>query len=257
MIVEPIGIFYCSQTYPYDAARQGAVSQDNSGRIEMFPGQQYEQAIEDLEGFSHIWLLFQFHKNDSWKPKVMPPRGDRKVGVFASRAPYRPNPIGMSCVQLGKVDGRMIEVFGHDLLNETPILDIKPYLPYADSFPDATQGWLDEIEEGAWQIDFNEESRQQLEWLETHGLETLRGFLKQQLSDEPTNIKKKRLTQMSDKEWEIAYRTWRVKFEITVDADVLKIMRIYSGYTKSELADAEDRYQDKELHREYNVFYQT
>ena len=96
-----------------------------------------------------------------------------------------------------------------------------------------------------------------MEWLESNGLDTLRGFLMQQLAVEPTNSKKKRVTQLKQNKWEIAYRTWRVQFEIIENQTVLKIVRIYSGYTKSELEDGEDPYEDKDLHRKHADFYQT
>jgi len=257
MELDPIGIFHCKETYPYDAARQGTVSQDNSGYIELLPGKNYEQAIEDLEGFSHIWLIYQFHKNETWKPKVMPPRGDQKRGVFATRAPYRPNPIGMSCVRLGKIDGRKIEVFDHDLLDQTPILDIKPYLPYADSFPDATQGWLEDAAGETWLVEITDNASGQLEFLESRGIDTLRGFLNQQLSHEPTNTKKKRVTNLENTHWELSYRTWRIEFEVNEVETSLTIVRIYSGYSEEDIDDGKDPYKDKEIHRVYSVFYQT
>jgi hypothetical protein len=149
----------------------------------------------------------------------------------------------------------MIEVFGHDILDGTPVLDIKPYLPYADSFPEAIQGWLGELTDDPWQIEFTEDAARQLDWLETHGLDTLRGFLIQQLAVEPTNGKKKRVTPLTGNEWEIAYRTWRVQYETHSDDHKLKIMRIYSGYTKEDLGSDTDQYHDKKIHRDFNEFY--
>ena len=110
-------------------------------------------ALREIEGFSHLWLLFDFslaHK-ESWTPTVRPPRlgGNKRVGVFASRSPFRPNPIGLSCVKLLRVertekDGSILVVSGADLLDGTPILDVKPYLPYADSIPNALGGYAEE-----------------------------------------------------------------------------------------------------------------
>src|SRR4051812_38191220 len=105
--LEPIGTFKASSKYPYEARRQAAADSENSfGEIHLQAGRDFEQALEDLEGFERIWIIYQFHQNPEWKPKVMPPRGPRiKRGVFATRAPYRPNALGMSCVRLVKVEG--------------------------------------------------------------------------------------------------------------------------------------------------------
>jgi tRNA-Thr(GGU) m(6)t(6)A37 methyltransferase TsaA len=107
-------------------------------------------ALRGLEGFSHIWLIWEFSASarDTWSPTVRPPRlgGNARMGVFATRSPFRPNPIGLSCVRLDGIGhtekfGPVLHVSGADLMDATPILDIKPYLPYADSRPDALSGW--------------------------------------------------------------------------------------------------------------------
>jgi len=110
-------------------------------------------AVRELERFSHIWLVFIFHQHDArnWKPSIRPPRlgGAKKVGVLASRSPHRPNPIGLSAVKLERIDfdapgGVELHLSGVDCLDGTPILDIKPYIAYADSIPEASAGWADE-----------------------------------------------------------------------------------------------------------------
>lgn len=112
------------------------------------------EAVRGLEGFSHIWLLWQFSRavRDGWFPTVRPPRlgGNRRLGVFASRSPFRPNPIGLSAVrlvgvELGGGDGPLLHVAGADLMDGTPIYDIKPYIPYADAHPEATGGFTDAV----------------------------------------------------------------------------------------------------------------
>ena len=105
-----------------------------------------EQAVQDLGGFERIWLIFSFHLSDGWRPVVKPPRGGPKRGVLATRSPHRPNAIGLSAVELLKVDGRVLHLRGVDLLDGTPVLDIKPYVPYADAFPTAKAGWIDELD---------------------------------------------------------------------------------------------------------------
>jgi tRNA-Thr(GGU) m(6)t(6)A37 methyltransferase TsaA len=114
-------------------------------RIEFVEGVPTE-AFADLDGFERIWLLFVFHRSEGWKAQVRPPRGGGKRGVLATRSPHRPNAIGLSAVELVAVEERALRVRGVDLLDGTPILDIKPYVPYADAFPDSRAGWIDAID---------------------------------------------------------------------------------------------------------------
>lgn len=251
MIVEAVGVFHCAAKYPYDAARQPGHAHASAGHVLLHPGQGYEQALQDLEGFSRIWLLYQFHHNAHWKPQVAPPRADRKVGVFATRAPYRPNAIGLSCVELLRVEGLRIEVGAHDLLDGTPILDIKPYLPYADSFPGASCGWLDALDARAWEITLCEAARAQLDWIEERSDGNLRAFLMQQLSERPFDAKRKRIRALAPGAWEIAYRTWRARYHADEAALHITIERIYSGYSIEDLAMTEDKYNDKAVHRHF------
>lgn len=103
-------------------------------------------AFRDLEGFACIWLLFVFDRSQGWTPEVRPPRGGGRRSVLATRAPHRPNPIGLSCVELVSVGERSLLVRGVDLLDGTPIVDIKPYVPYADAFPGSAAGWIDALD---------------------------------------------------------------------------------------------------------------
>jgi len=249
---EPIGIFFCEEKYSYDTARQGKLADDNYGYIELHPSCNYEQALLGLDEFSHIWLIFSFHKNQNWKPLVIPPRGTRKIGVFACRAPYRPNPIGMSVVKLVQIKKRSVFVASHDLLNNTPILDIKPYIPYADSVPNADSGWLEELEEDEWHIQFCLLAEAQLTWLSEHNVSCIRGFLKQQLTNQPTNNKRKRVRKLTNNDWEISYRTWRIRFTIDNKIKGITVKEIYSAYTPQELCANHDPYKDKEIHRNFN-----
>ena len=105
-----------------------------------------EKVIQDLSGFDRLWLIFAFHLSEGWKNCVKPPRGGPKRGVLATRSPHRPNSIGLSAVELVKIEGRTLHLRGVDLLDGTPVLDIKPYVPYADAFPDSKAGWIDELD---------------------------------------------------------------------------------------------------------------
>lgn len=124
----------------------------NRGVIVFEPDYRSPDALREIDGFSHLWLIWQFSGNveQGWSPTVRPPRlgGNVRVGVFASRSPFRPNSLGLSCVQLERVEwetphGPVLHVLGADIRDGTPIFDIKPYVPYADSYPDARGGFAD------------------------------------------------------------------------------------------------------------------
>lgn len=135
--------------------RQSGVTPDVKGEIMFEPDYREIEAVRGLEGFSHIWLIWCFSEsvNDKWSPTVRPPRlgGNVRMGVFATRSPFRPNPIGLSSVVLERIEytddrGPVLHVRGADLMDGTPIFDIKPYVAYADSHPDASGGFTDTAE---------------------------------------------------------------------------------------------------------------
>lgn len=130
--------------------RQSGMVEGLRGRIVFEPEYRNADALRGLEGFSHLWLIWDFSEahRDGWSPTVRPPRlgGNQRIGVWATRSPFRPNPIGLSSVRIAAIhlstpEGPVIEVEGADLMDGTPILDIKPYLPYTDSHPDAKGGF--------------------------------------------------------------------------------------------------------------------
>ena len=146
--------------------RQGCLIPELRGKIVFEPEYRSMDAVRGVDGYSHLWLIWQFSKavRDDWSPLVRPPRlgGNEKMGVFATRSPYRPNAIGLSCVELEKVEldqelGPVIYVRGVDLMDGTPIFDIKPYLAYADSRPDAVGGWTDVVERKYLAVECSEE----------------------------------------------------------------------------------------------------
>lgn len=254
--LSPIGIFHSLARQPYEAPRQGAVDQSGEeGYVELHRGEQFEQALADLNGFERLWLLYRFHHNGHWHPKVMPPRGPRtKRGVFATRSPYRPNPIGLSCVELVRIDGLKIYVKGFDLLDGSPIYDIKPYLPYADAFPGAKIGWLEGISETRHDVRFSDHAEQALSWLEAKGVLHLRSFLLAQLEYDPIDDERKRVSARDDGTgFRIAYRTWRADFTWDAETRLVEVVKIASGYSPGELASSTDAYHDKDIHREFNA----
>ena len=144
LILEPIGLVRSPFAEREGAPIQGAFAPDAEGTIEIY--EQYAEGLADLDGFSHIWLIYQFHLSTDYKLRVVPFMDDRERGLFSTRAPRRPNPIGLSLVRLLRVEGRILHVAGIDVVDGTPVLDIKPYSPEIDSRPDARCGWLDEVD---------------------------------------------------------------------------------------------------------------
>ena len=127
-----------------EAPRQAVVAEEVEAVIELYPGQNLEHAIEDLAGWERIWVIYWFHRNPRWRPKVLPPRSTTgRKGVLATRSPHRPNPLGLSAVRLLRVEGLRLHVQGADMIDGTPVLDIKPYVPYSDAFMESGSGWLE------------------------------------------------------------------------------------------------------------------
>ena len=186
---------------------------------------------------------------------VLPPRGsEKKIGVFATRAPYRPNFLGLSCVQFVERKGLVLSIRSFDLLDLTPIFDIKPYVAYADSFPHARMGWLEGIEDERWNLKFSDQALSEIRFLESAGITEVRNFIQQQLSFDPFNRQKKRLEIQSADDAILAYRTWRIHFKKSTDSSseqTLEILSLFSGYSESELQDLQDQYLDKEVHRSF------
>jgi tRNA (adenine37-N6)-methyltransferase len=244
---KPIAIFSCSQVSPVESPRQGVLANESRGQIHLSP--EFDlQCLDDLLGFERIWLIYDFHKNNQWNVKVRPPRGSsKKRGVFATRSPYRPNSIGMSCVRLNSINDRIIDVSQHDLLDQTPILDIKPYLPYCDSFNESKIGWLEDIKK--YEIHFSKEAELKVQWLQKKLSINLIDIIVNQLEFEPTNKKIKRV-KMQNESYIYSYKTWRFLFEIKESK--IYVFDVKSGYDPLEIEKTEDLVGDKPIHQIFN-----
>lgn len=150
LLIKPIAHIHCGYKEKFGIPRQSGLVESVEAEIIFLPEYRNPDALRGLEGYSHLWLLWQFSKalRDKWSPTVRPPRlgGNTRMGVFATRSPYRPNPIGLSSVKIISINfdtshGPVIIVSGADLLDGTPIYDIKPYLAYTDSHPEAQSGF--------------------------------------------------------------------------------------------------------------------
>ncbi len=202
--------------------RQSGLAKNMLSTIVFEKEYQVPEALRGLDGYSHLWLLWEFHqaKRESWSPTVRPPRlgGNTRMGVFATRSPFRPNPIGLSCVKLEEIKktaehGYVLIVSGADLMDGTPIFDIKPYLPYADCHPEATGGFAQDVMGHALKVEFPEE------WLEKipeDRRETLLSILEQDprpgYQQDPGRI------------YGFAYGQWEIKFR--VEGEILTVCQV-------------------------------
>jgi tRNA-Thr(GGU) m(6)t(6)A37 methyltransferase TsaA len=247
---EPIGVVRSPFDERAEAPRQAAApgGREVRGRIELFEGRGFEDALEGLAGWDYAWVLFVFHKNveqgRGWKPKVLPPRATTKQGVFATRSPHRPNPIGMSAVRIERVEGLVVHVRELDILDGTPVLDLKPYVPYADAHPGARSGWLDTPDPAvfagplprdpgpAWEVVFSESALGQLQWLLARGVD-LRAPIEAALALGPQPHAYRRIRK-HEGGLRLALKEWRVDF--AVDGTRLVVRGLRSGYRPRELA---------------------
>ena len=236
--VSPIGFIHTGKATKFQAPHQPDLSVQESATIELLPHRDFHKALQDLEGFDYVWLIWWFHRNKNWKPKVQPPRGAKgKRGVFATRSPHRPNPIGISVVPLLGVEGLTVTVGSNDLLDGTPILDIKPYIPAVDSFPEARTGWLQQVEESyatppAFEVALSDIAQTQASWLREHGT----AFMDRAaaiLARDPSEHRTRRIKRHGADLFRLACAGWRVFF--SVHDSTVRIEHFAPGYPLSLL----------------------
>jgi tRNA-Thr(GGU) m(6)t(6)A37 methyltransferase TsaA len=231
--LRPIGVVRTPFLHKVEAPRQGVVADGVEGRIELFPEAGFEHAVEDLQTWERLWVLTWFDRAEHWRPKVQPPRSLRRRGVFATRSPHRPNPIGLTCVRLVRVEGLTIVVRDLDILDGTPVVDLKPYVPYADAFPEAGSGWLEAAADPGpqWPVHFAPDARARLDFLKAHDVDLEAPLTTTlMLGPEPRPYRRIRLTPEGAC---IAYRTWRAWF--AVEGDTIVVHRIASGLSAADL----------------------
>ena len=171
LILQVIAHIHTEFPTKFGIPRQSGIIESLQGTIVFEPEYRNPEAVRGLEDFSHIWLIWEFSEavRDSWSPTVRPPRlgGNVRKGVFATRSPFRPNPIGLSSVKLEKIEidpklGPVLHVSGADLMDGTPIYDIKPYIAYTDSHPEAVSGFASQPADHLLEVDFPEELLQKV-----------------------------------------------------------------------------------------------
>ena len=211
----------------FGVPRQSGLVEALRARIVFEPEYRNADALRGIEGFSHLWLIWQFSEavREDWSPTVRPPRlgGNRRVGVFASRSPFRPNPIGLSALKLDSIEyhktyGPVLHVSGVDMLDGTPVYDIKPYLPYADSYPDATDGFAGRVRGNRIAVSIPEEMLIKIE-------EKERDTIKQLLSQDPRTA----YVQDAERIWGLSYQQYNIRFRVENETAYVLDVEIKQG----------------------------
>jgi tRNA-Thr(GGU) m(6)t(6)A37 methyltransferase TsaA len=254
LTLQPIGHLRTTFATKVEAPRQPAAATGTPGIIELLPGMNLEHAIEDLAGWERIWVIFWFDRNAGWRPKVLPPRStDGRKGVLATRSPHRPNPLGLSALRLARIEGLQLHVLDVDLLDGTPVLDIKPYVPYTDAFPESGSGWLTPgaADPGkAFAVTFTAEAETQLAWLAGRTALPLRERIVNTLMLGPQPHPYRRIKRSKDGNLTLAVQDWRMTFE--VQGEAVRVLALRSGYRDSQLAEGTDDPSGQlRLHREF------
>jgi tRNA-Thr(GGU) m(6)t(6)A37 methyltransferase TsaA len=199
VVCNPIGIVHSCFSQKFGVPRQPQLATSAQGWIEIAPHFAYPEAFRGLDGFSHIWVHFVFHQtqHEGWRPTIRPPRleGKKRFGVFATRSTHRPNPLGLSVVQLNQIEicpstsskpaSIRLHIQGLDLVDQTPVLDIKPYLPYADSLPHASSGFAPLPNINQWPVYFEDEPLQEIQNYEEQTQRPLKELTIQVLAQDP------------------------------------------------------------------------
>ncbi len=247
----PIGYLKCERSFHEEQPRQGNLSASKA-YIDLVRGHNYEQGLKDLDGFSRIWLIYEFHLNKTWRPLANPPRTDNKgrKGVFATRSPYRPNQIGISCVKLLSVVKNRIYIEDSDLLNDTPIFDIKPYIPEYDSFPKAKIGWLANVVEDVYEINYSEISKEKIDYVQSYNVD-LKGVIESQLSHDIFDKTRNKFIK-TDKGCILRFKSWQILFAIENKKVLIKdIFSNYSDFSDFTTPLGSDNEFDLLLHKRF------
>lgn len=216
-----IGRIYTDFPEKFGIPRQSGIVKGLKGRIVFEKEYRNIEAFRGLERFSHIWVIWQFSEaiRENWSPTVKPPRlgGNKRMGVFATRSPFRPNPIGLSSLKLEGIevdekDGPVLTVSGVDIMDGTPIYDIKPYLTYTDCHTNATSGFASEIKEYELDVDFPQDM---LDAIEEKYRENIVSILRQ--DPRPGYIE-------DDREFGVTFASYNIRF--VVDGRILRVVRV-------------------------------
>ncbi len=224
LTLQPIGYLRTRQQVKFQAGHQPVTAEEERNELELLPDCGYEHALQDLAGMERVWLVWWFHRNDNWRPLVLPPRGpSKRRGLFATRSPHRPNPLGLTAVELLEVKGRRLLLGPCDLVDGTPVFDIKPYVAAYDAFPAARAGWIDAMEAelqapSRYLVRLADAADAQARWLrETWGVDFTRRLF-ELLSRDPSPHRTRRIRKRNGAQWEIGCGAWRAVFEVSGDS---------------------------------------
>ncbi|MBK9323162.1 MAG: tRNA (N6-threonylcarbamoyladenosine(37)-N6)-methyltransferase TrmO [Bdellovibrionaceae bacterium] len=235
--IKPIGYLESCYRDKFGTPRQPGLSPKAWSQLRLRADLQPEQALEGLESFSHVWLIFMFHQNKTarYHAKVHPPRlGGQSMGVFATRSPHRPNPIGLSLVELVRIEGDSLIFAGADLVDGTPILDIKPYLPEVEAKPNARIGWLGQAEQVSIAVKFLPEAEAALEeWQGRHLDKNIHDMIVDTLKLDPRPVLYRGYEQenspyRSEHAFRLLEGDVHFRFESATDIQVFKILLMHN-----------------------------
>jgi len=249
LLLRPIGVLRTPFTSRVQAPRQPRAAEGVRGTIELLPGHHFEDALADLEGWQYVWVIFWFHLNHGYRPKVLPPRSTRRRGLFSTRSPHRPNPLGLSVFRLERVEGRVVHVSDVDVLDGTPVLDLKPYVPWTDAITDARAGWLEDEAArpsdpvGDHVVVLDPHATAQLESLGELG-RALEDKARQVLALGPQPHAYRRIRPNPDGTATLAVQDWRVRFRS--EGKTLVVFAVQSGYRREQLLE-----EGREVHRAF------
>ena len=222
--INPIARMHSDFATKFGIPRQSGLVQELRSTIVFEPEYRNADALRGIEDFSHLWIIWQFSEaiRDGWSPTVRPPRlgGNTRMGVFATRSPFRPNNLGLSCVKLLGVEqtaehGPVLHVGGADLMDGTPIFDIKPYIPYSDCHPEATGGFAQTLAEYALDVEFPEELLERIQPDRREGLVAL-------LKQDPRPAYQKDPTRV----YGFPFAGWEIKFTVDDERGVLTVRSV-------------------------------
>lgn len=220
LVIRPIGFVRSGKSVKFAALHQPDESVEETNVLELLPQEELRRGLQDLAGFSRIWLIWWFHRNDTWRSLVLPPRGTaQRRGVFATRSPHRPNAIGMTPVKLLGIDGFRLHLGPCDLVDGTPVFDIKPYIPGYDAFPEESAGWLDAVDqwmqqEPSYQVEYSELSLAQVQWLRDEWQIDFTARVEEILSRDPSPHRTRRVRSKGEGLFEIGCGAWRARFRV-------------------------------------------
>lgn len=234
LTLQPIGYFRTRQQVKFQAGHQPEAATESSNELELLPDCDYEHALQDLAGFERVWLLSWFHRNTTWRPLVLPPRGPaQRRGVFATRSPHRPNPLGLTAVDLLGIKGRLLRLGPCDLVDGTPIFDLKPYIPSFDAFPESRAGWIDAMEATLsepprFTVTHAALAVEQARWLRDRWQIDFSARLNELLARDPTPHRTRRIRRRGDTHYEIGCGAWRANFNVS--GTTVEVMALLPAY---------------------------